>query len=653
MPRRLVCHAVLLLVLVGSLATLTAQGLLPQAAGTGTISGVVVDAVSGALLAGARVSLRRVDTTGQPGPRMVTDAKGRFIFANLAAAKTHYLDASRFGYAATRYGWSAPGGSSAISAIRQIAVDDGQWVSDIRIPLWRLGSISGRVVDERGEPVVGVAVRVYSTANIAGRHQLAGGNIATTDDRGVYRIADLSPGKYIVSVLSVQSTVLNTTPEVGQLRAVGELATGGIGGGNGAVVASPGVDVDGRHRLVLTNFATPPPPNANQSRAYPAVFYPAASTAADAMAIDINYGDSREAVDFQLMPVAAVRVSGRVDAGTRPIPRFLLRLLPKGSEPLGFGAEAATTQIEPNGEFTFLNVPAGEYTLMAQGAVMDFTTGDSFVRLPDAPGFPAGGISVGSKRGAPDMGYLLRSGQSEPAWGRLSVSVGASDIADMVVPLHAAAKIRGHLLFAEGVTPPAATRPMIMFAQPVNGDPSLGNPNGRTQPNDATFAFTIDGLLAGTYLIDSMTFAAMAPISVMWDGRDVKDTGFDGTLGRDFDDVVVTLTDKLAEIAGVVRDGQTPGPAAVMAFPVERERWTNFGWEPLRLQSAPAGMNGTYKLQRLPEGDYFVIAVPSTQGRAWLDPKFLAAAAPLASRLSIKWGEKASIDLKLTPVAVK
>lgn len=614
----------------------------PAPASTGAISGVVADATTGKPVAGARVTLRRTDDFGPSETRMVTDTRGRFIFSNLPPAKTYFLDAGAFGYAATRYGWTAPGQSSAIDAIRQIAVGDGQWVSDISIPLWRLGTITGRVVDERSEPMVGVVVRAFTVANIAGQPQPVAGPLSTTDDRGVYRLVDLSPGRYVVSVLSVQSTVPNSTPEVPQMR----------GEGRGAVIASPGIDVDGRHRLVMTNFATPPPPNGTQSRAYPAVFYPAVSSAGDATPIEIGYGDSRNAVDFQLQPVRAVRVSGHVETAGSP-PPFLLRLMPKGSEVLGFGAEAATTKIESDGTFTFLNVPAGNYTLLAQGPVMDFTSDDQGARLPDAPGFPGGGMTVGSKPGAPDLSYLVRNSQTAPAWGRTPVSVGTSDIADLVVPLHPAAKIHGRIVFAEGATPPAANRPMLIFAEPANGDPSLGNPNGRTTANDPTYAFTIEGLMAGAYLLDCMSFGVMAPVSVMWDGRDVKDSGFDGTLGRDFDDVVVTLTNKFAEIAGVVRGDNGPAAGAVLAFPVERERWTGYGWTPLRLLSTPAGSDGSYKLQRLPEGEYFVIAVDSAKSNAWLDPKFLAAAVAHATRISVKWGEKPTLDLTLAKVVVK
>jgi hypothetical protein len=73
---------------------------------------------------------------------------------------------------------------------------------------------------------------VFSTRSVAGQRQLVAGPIAVTDDRGAYRIANLDPARYLVAVLSVQSTVLSTTPDAAQVRAIGDLATGGIGAGS-------------------------------------------------------------------------------------------------------------------------------------------------------------------------------------------------------------------------------------------------------------------------------------------------------------------------------------------------------------------------------------------------------------------------------------
>lgn len=644
--RSLVAAACLAVIcLAGGLA---AQG--PTPLGSAAISGVVVDAVTGRPLAGAVVSLANLDLAGSQFPRMVTDSQGRFVFRDLRPSGGYWLGSRRFGYAYTRYGWTSPDGSLATKDIARIALKDKDWVNTIRIPLWRLGSINGRVVDERNEPVVGAAVRAFSTRSIAGQPQLVAGPIVVTDDVGAYRLADLDPARYVVAVLSVQSTVLATTPDVPQIRAIGELATGGIGAGGPSSVSVPTVDVDGRHRLAITNFVTPPPPAGDRPRAYPPVFYPNVRNAEQALAIEIGYGDARNAIDFQLQPVAVGAVTGRLDGIQIPASPMLLRLLPVGSERLGFGSEVATTVVEPDGGFTFLNVPEGEYTLLAQGAVMDFTTGNESIRFPDAPGFPGGGISVGSMSSMPGLGYLARQGAASAFWGRTPVSVGAGGATNVVVGMRQTTTVRGRLVFTEGTQPPPAGRVMLMTAQPANGDPSLGQPLG-TVTADPGRAFELRGLLAGTYVVN--TVGAYQIVSLMVDGRDVKDVGLDASRGQNIDDVVITLTDKVAKLKGVVHDDQGPAIAGVIVFPTDRKRWVNYGWRPTALQSTRSGSDGSYDFQSLPAGEYFAVAVDGSQVDAWVDAAFLAAASTQASRIQVDWGEAKTLGLAKVKVVVK
>ena len=248
------------------------------ATGTGAISGVVTDAVTGRPIAGAVVSLS-IQGRGAVGrvPRMVTDGRGRFVFRDLPAATDYVLNASRFGYANGGYGRTSPD-----AATVRLRLADDQWLPDANVRLWRLGAISGRVVDEHNEPVVGTAVRVFAQKLIAGQPHHVAGPVTSTDDRGAYRIANLAPGSYIVGLLSVQSTVLASTPE-GPPRS-GDRRT-----------RFWRLDVerrtrrwprraddlgDGSHRLAVTNFGVPPPAENGQARAYPPVYFPGTTSLA-------------------------------------------------------------------------------------------------------------------------------------------------------------------------------------------------------------------------------------------------------------------------------------------------------------------------------------------------------------------------------------
>ena len=629
--------------------------------GTGAISGVVADATTGRPVEGAIVSLG-VTTGGsviRTLPRVVTDPKGRFLFRDLAPSTKYYIRAARVGYAPARFGSSGPGvPQSRISDLEILTTDDivtvavaaDQWVSDLQIRLWRLGSITGRVLDERGEPVVGVAVRGFSAVPVAGHSQFVGSDVVTTDDRGEYRLANLMPGKYAVSVLSVQSTVLDSTPEAAQKRAIGELSRAS-GGSNPGL---PTIDVDGTHRLAVSNFATPPPPSSTASRAYPALFYPGTTTISNAQLVEMAYGASRRGVDFQLQPAPAVKVSGRVmlaEGGAGDASSLLLRLMPAGSEQLGGGSEAATTVVERDGSFAFLNVPSGDYTLLAQAVFGELTRGNGELSLPDAPGFSAGAGQAGMAIGQPPgLNYSSRSGKTS-MWGRASVAVGNSNVTDLVVPMHPAVTVRGRIVTASGGS--GLRLSAMIGAQPANGDPSLGRV-AKFLSVDGDTPFSLEGLGRGTYLIGlPASFARFVSVaSITTAGRDIRDTGLDTSDGRDVDDIVITLTENLTSIQGTVRGDGAAG-AAVIVFPVERARWVDYGWDPILIQSKAADSDGAFVVKGLPEGDYFAIAVDGSQHDAWTDPKFLDAASAVATRIALKWGDKKSLDLPVSKVVVK
>jgi protocatechuate 3,4-dioxygenase beta subunit len=94
----------------------------------------------------------------------------------------------------------------------RIGLREKQWFNEADIKLWKPGAISGRVLDEFGEPMVATYVRAIARQMVAGRAQFIAGPVALTDDRGEYRIPNLPPGQYLVQVPSVQTTVATDMP---------------------------------------------------------------------------------------------------------------------------------------------------------------------------------------------------------------------------------------------------------------------------------------------------------------------------------------------------------------------------------------------------------------------------------------------------------
>jgi len=82
---------------------------------------------------------------------------------------------------------------------RPIDVAEGQRFEKMDFALPRTGIVSGRVVDETGEPVAGVVVWTMRQEYFRGRRRLVpAGPSARTDDTGQYRILNVPPGDDLV-----------------------------------------------------------------------------------------------------------------------------------------------------------------------------------------------------------------------------------------------------------------------------------------------------------------------------------------------------------------------------------------------------------------------------------------------------------------------
>jgi hypothetical protein len=242
----------------------------------------------------------------------------------------------------------------------------------------------------------------------------------------------------------------------------------------------------------------------------------------------------------------------------------------------------------------------------------------------------------------PRIGLRTQSnGVSKDAWGRASVVVDGRDVSGVVVAMQAAAAIRGRLVY-EGQT--QAPQMAFLVAEPADGNPSQSKT--RTfMPNDPSDRFAIEGLTPGRYLLH-VPGGGWVIKSVVTGGTDVTRAPIE-LRGRDLNDVVITFTDKPGTIAGAVRgsDGAAATDATVIAFPAEKEAWTNYGISPDRIRSTLLSTAGSFQITNLPAGNYLVVAVDVAQRASWQDPAWLEAASRSAARVSVEWGETKTVDL--------
>jgi hypothetical protein len=396
---------------------------------TAAVSGVVTDGNTGKGIRAVEVTLAG---SGLPeAPSTLTDSQGRFVFQNLPASTKYSISAARPGYA---------GGNSLRRFPvfpRPFAVGDGEWIADVRVVLWRLGGISGRVVDEKGEPLVNIPVRVLTRVPVAGTVHWAAGPTVRTDDRGMYRVAGLTRGSYVVNVPSVQSSVPVGTPA--------HAVAGHPPNQSTAFLPAPrvvGIESAGS-LVVLEHYATPPPAS---HTAYAIAYYPNTSTLADATPVDLADSAERHNIDFVLRPVPTARVSGRVTGPAESQGGLIVRLMPEGAEALGPGSEQATALVGRDGTFMMPRVPPGRYVLEATTTIAEYRTSGSALPTPAGlSGSVAFSTSLPWLPGDPLPGELRvygpRTAGSYSA--RVPVIVGADDVANVDVALESGGRIAG------------------------------------------------------------------------------------------------------------------------------------------------------------------------------------------------------------------
>jgi hypothetical protein len=299
-----------------------------------------------------------LELDNRPFSILLTDADGRFTAAALPAGR-YTLSAAKPGYVKTTL-------STSIGTARRIDVVDGASVEGFDIQLPKAGAISGRIIDDTGEPIIGALVTADSFGD-GGRTSGAG----ETDDLGVYRIGGLPQSRFIMAVALPPGQMRKMALVVGGMAPM--IPAGGTASVSGAVINGPVSDLR------------------------PRLYYPGVAQASDAQPIEVLGGEERAAIDFGVptsqltndVTLGGVRLQGNVAmmgvgpigpvvgrpedrdataeirgrivrADGRPIARAQVRLDPLDTFRIGLG-----TLTDDSGAYEFVKLRASEYTLAA------------------------------------------------------------------------------------------------------------------------------------------------------------------------------------------------------------------------------------------------------------------------------------------------
>jgi len=152
------------------------------------VDGTVTNAITGEAIPRARVAL--MGSGGQNGTS--TDSSGRWNFSNVSCGAIQIM-ATRPGFLQGNAGQPRPGAFT-----RPVVLTSGSATHDVKVQLTPQSVVSGRVVDEQGDPVINVQVMALVSRIAQGRRTFQNTGSMNTNDLGEYRISGLPAGRFII-----------------------------------------------------------------------------------------------------------------------------------------------------------------------------------------------------------------------------------------------------------------------------------------------------------------------------------------------------------------------------------------------------------------------------------------------------------------------
>jgi hypothetical protein len=473
-------------------------------------------------------------------------------------------------------------------------VTQDRGLSNVSIHLVRSAAISGTVRDQYGNPIAGIAVSAlrwaYSgTPNDRGVRRLRaiqGVTAAFSDTKGSYRVFNLPPGDYVMSVPGRE-----VTSEVE------------------SQIATTAEDVRRAEQILAGRPDPGPTGRAPASVVFAQTFHPGTPMVDRAVTVRVNAGDERSGVDIVIKPETTLTLTGMISdpAGGTPskAPSIWLRTADQslGGRPL-FGRYAG------NGNFDVPRVLPGSYVLFARA----------------------------------NLGGQAASGSTH--WSRADVSVSSfGEPVALSLSWRPTVSVAGRLEFEGDAGGPlrSATGLTVSFVE--YGETTLVDLPGGKSSADGTFV--VSGVTPSRYRIAVAPPAGWILKSIRGAGEtDLADAPLivpeDGVASP----LVVTFTMSTTALSGALQDATgRPAPAyTVIVFSQDRNYWTP---HTRRVAAARPGTDGSFQFSGLPAGEYLLAAVTNVEENQWFNPEFLASLLPGALRVTIGEGAKVVQNIRI------
>jgi hypothetical protein len=305
----------------------SANFLQTTAGGESRIAGTVVSKTDGHPLPHARVTVMDAKDP-QKFLSMVTPDDGKFEFTGLPAGK-YALEGAKRGFISAGYEQHDQFSTAIVTGA-------GLDTETLKLRLAPDAVISGRVLDEVGEPVRQASVTLYYDDHSRGIDQIHQSRGAQTDDQGAYELTPLQPGTYFLSASAKPWYAVHP-------------------------ISEPEGQRESPHSI-----------DRSLDVAYPVTYYPDVPDAESATPIPIRGGEHVQ-LDIHLNPVPALRLLFHVpDNGKNGV--SFPQLQQPAFDSSTFVQSDGGRLISP-GLLEITGVPAGRYNLRflgpGQGAQMD------------------------------------------------------------------------------------------------------------------------------------------------------------------------------------------------------------------------------------------------------------------------------------------
>ena len=372
-------------------------------------------------------------------------------------------------------------------------------LTDVKLRLLKLATMTGVVRDDAGDPVVASDVRVLRRTIVDGQAAWRPAAGTRTDDRGEYRFTNLTPGTFVVCACGRDpipfDRVLLTTLASQPMQLLGVAGRAVSVGGEAAVLDS-----------TLRTFAP--------------TFFPTSPTVAESTRVVLAAGEERRGVDITTVPVRAVRVSGTITGAVSPIAARSVRLVPADeTDDAGMVIGMTPVLVQPDGRFDFASVPPGQYLLRVQ----------HFVTAARGGGNPSGSALMFLGARGNTLPQTSPGTPNDPLlWAAEPIAVGQDHIQGLSIALRTGIQVRGRVVFG-GAAPPPPTQLLTSRAVTLTRTPpDPVQPFGSIGQLTADATFSIDGVLPGRYLVNPPSLPGWPTLkSVVAGGVDITATGLD------------------------------------------------------------------------------------------------------------------------------